>query len=69
MRFSTSKMSDLSDSDSPDDETYRIISNNEKLLQASRNGDIDAVKSLIEELNDGKIELDLNCKGTFTTCY
>uniref|UniRef100_A0A0L8FQU1 Uncharacterized protein n=1 Tax=Octopus bimaculoides TaxID=37653 RepID=A0A0L8FQU1_OCTBM len=56
-------MSDLSDSDSQDDETYRIISNNEKLLQASRNGDIDAVKLLIAELNDGKIELDLNCKG------
>ncbi|XP_029634778.1 oxysterol-binding protein-related protein 1 isoform X3 [Octopus sinensis] len=57
-------MSDLSDSDSQDDETHRIISNNEKLLQASRNGDIDAVKLLIVELNDGKIEMDLNCKGT-----
>ncbi|KAK9504836.1 hypothetical protein O3M35_009016 [Rhynocoris fuscipes] len=36
----------------------------EKLLYASRNGDLTLVQDIISSYNEGKIELDINCKGT-----
>ncbi|XP_073993554.1 oxysterol-binding protein-related protein 1 isoform X3 [Rhodnius prolixus] len=35
----------------------------EMLLHASRNGDVTLVQDLISASNEGKIELDINCKG------
>lgn len=39
----------------------------EMLLHASRNGDVTLVQDLISASNEGKIELDINCKGNMIT--
>lgn len=35
------------------------------LLRSARNGDVKTVEELIKAKNDGKVDLDINCKGLF----
>lgn len=42
----------------------------ESLLYSARHGELLVVKSLLEAKSEGKLSLDINCKGkTVTSCH
>lgn len=46
-------------------EDHSAIEAQESLLYSARHGELSVVKALLEAKQDGKLTLDINCKGEF----
>lgn len=47
-------------------EETAALESEESLLYSARHGEVAVVKALLEAKRDGKLTLDINCKGKFS---